>query len=287
MDMETPYRRLDLSHRLSLLGPRGNTLSVIAAGNGPALMLLHGFPLDHRLWLKQLDHLSDTYHVIAPEFRGFGNSTLDEPNYTLSDLADDVEYIRTHLTNDRDSQTPDKQFVLCGLSMGGYVALEYWLRFRANLSGLILANTKPQADDEAGRSARLAMAEKARTDGTREALRGMPEKLLSANSISHRRELRSLVEDMMFSTESNTIAAAQTAMSGRRDFNSHLSSIDVPTLVITGEHDLLSPPDSTKQWASAIKDAKFKILSGSAHLSPLESPNEFNSVIREFCTEIT
>ena len=95
------HQALDGRHvgmnRLSFLAARGNLISVTIAGEGLPLILLHGFPLDHRLWLPQLDYLSNHYRVIAPDLRGFGQSTLTEEPYSLGDLADDIEQVRKHL----------------------------------------------------------------------------------------------------------------------------------------------------------------------------------------------
>ncbi|MEZ6075883.1 MAG: alpha/beta hydrolase [Pirellulaceae bacterium] len=118
------------------------------------LILLHGFPLDHRLWLQQIDYLSKNYYIIAPDLRGFGQSTLTEEPYSMADLAEDVEQVRQHMTD-------DQPVALCGLSMGGYVAFEYWRHYSKSLTALILANTKPEEDTDQGRAARRAMSERA------------------------------------------------------------------------------------------------------------------------------
>ena len=157
-------------HSISLITSVGETLSVKAAGSGPVVMLLHGFPLDGRMWTYQLEQLSIHCRCLVPELRGFGGSTASRP-YQLSDLADDVEQARRHLA-------PDEQLHLVGLSMGGYVALEYWHKYSSRLRSLTLANTKPQADDQATKAARLIMAQTAREAGAWAAVQSMLPRLL-------------------------------------------------------------------------------------------------------------
>ena len=177
-------------NRLSFLATRGNLISVTIAGEGSPLMLLHGFPLDHRLWLQQLDSLSAFYRVIAPDLRGFGQSTLTEEPYSLADLAGDVEQVRQHLTG-------DQPIALCGLSMGGYVAFEYWRGYSRSLTALILANTKPEADTDQARDARHAMVEQARQLGSWQAVSGMLPKLLSGSHMAERGAAYHAAEQML------------------------------------------------------------------------------------------
>ena len=179
-------RSLHVSNSLQILGPRGNTLAVHAAGEGPTLFLLHGFPLDHRLWQHQLAGLCDRMHVVAIHLRGFGSSSLDESQFTLAELAQDVEFLRHHLAgNDR--------IWLAGLSLGGYVAFEYWRQFADHLRGLILTNTKPTGDSEEAKANRLAMADKALKSGSWAAVEPMLAKMLSEQTRASEPEVLDLV----------------------------------------------------------------------------------------------
>lgn len=267
-----------MSHRLSILGPGGRSISIVAAGSGPPLMLLHGFPLDHRLWKEQLDHLADRYHVIAPEFRGFGDSTLGEQSYSMSDLAQDVELIRRHLA-------ADQPIFLCGLSMGGYVALEYWAHYPQHLRGLCLTNTKPDSDNAGGKQARMEMARQAQTEGTKAAVGTMLDKLLSSHSRMDR-ALRDTVEAMMFSIPPASIQAAQQAMAARRDFTTQLKAIQVPTLVLTGSEDSIASVQHSQAWAAEIPHSTFREIPHAGHLCPLENHQAFNLELSRFLQDI-
>lgn len=264
-----------MSNSIQILGPRGNTLSVQAAGEGQTLFLLHGFPLDHRMWQFQLEGLQDRLHVVAVHLRGFGSSTLDETEFSLAEIAQDVDFLRQHLAS---SET----IWLAGLSMGGYVALEYWRQYSHHLRGLILCNTKPAADDETAKVGRLAMGEKALSEGAWAAVEPMFPKLLSEQTIASKPEVAKLVKSMMESAAPATIAAAQNAMARRRDFSEQLSTIHVPTLVIAGQYDAISPAAAAEVWASRIPHASFAVIPGTAHLSPLEDPSTFNQTVLNF-----
>jgi pimeloyl-ACP methyl ester carboxylesterase len=268
------WEAFNVIHSISLIGPHGNTISVAAAGSGPALFLLHGFPVDHHLWLDQFRELSAAYHVIAPEMRGFGSSTLPDGGYSLKDLADDVEFVRQQLVQDQSIH-------LCGLSMGGYVALEYWHAYRDKLLSLTLLNTKPTADDETARAGRLAMADRALEQGTWPAVQPMLEKLVGHTTAETKPGVVGVVEAMMQAQMPAAVAAAQRAMAERRDFSSLLDTLRLPVLVVTGDEDTLAPPLATSEWAAQIPDSRFVCLERCGHLSCLEKPEEVNTLLRK------
>ncbi len=264
-----------MSNSIQILGPRGNTLAVHAAGEGATLFLLHGFPLDHRMWQHQLQALCQRMHVVAVHLRGFGNSTFDEGQYTLAELAQDVEFLRQHLAG-------NEPIWLCGLSMGGYVAFEYWRQFANNLRGLILTNTKPTGDNAEAKANRLAMADKALEQGSWGAVEAMFPKLLSEQSQVAQPDLIEIVQSMMKTAAPASIAAAQRAMAERRDFSAQLSTIHVPTLVVAGEADPIAPAEEGRKWSNSIPGARFEIIPATAHLSPLENPAAFNQLVLDF-----
>ncbi len=158
-------------HSLSLQGIAGHELSVMTApSNGgsadPALVFVHGFPLDHRMWLRQLEQPFDGVNTVVPELRGFGRSTLLVDRYSLADLADDIEIVRQRVCG-------GKRIILCGLSMGGYIAFEYWRSHRQHLSGLILCNTNPSSDDAATKELRRQLAQRVVGQGSLSSLQGI------------------------------------------------------------------------------------------------------------------
>jgi len=267
-------------HHLSFLAERGNLISVTTAGHGPPLILLHGFPLDHRQWLPQLTSLSANYHVIAPDLRGFGRSALTDQPYTLADLAGDVEQVRQHFSN-------GERIALCGLSMGGYVAFEYWRSYASHLTGLILANTKPDADSDQARQARLDMCTQAQQVGAWEAVAGMLPKLLTEHHLSEQQgEAFLATQQMLKECSVEAVCRAQHALAQRADFIAKLPSIQTPTLVITGEADSIAPADATRKWAAVIPNSSCHVIPQAAHLTPLESPVRFNQLLHDFLQDV-
>ncbi len=260
---------------LSFLARNGNLISLTVAGQGPPLLLLHGFPLDHRQWQEQLSGLAEHFRVIAPDLRGFGKSTLTEQVYSMGDLADDVEQVRLHLAG-------DGPIALCGLSMGGYVAFEYWRRYSQNLSALVLTNTKPDADDEAGKANRLAMIDAAEREGSWSVVSGLIGKQLTQAHVEQRGAIYHSVEQMMRACTVEAVCGALRAMAARSDFTAALPSITTPTLVIAGEEDPITPAAATRKWSAMLPNAVCHVIAESAHLTPLEQPQHFNSRVREF-----
>lgn len=224
------------------------------------------------MWLPLMDLLQSHFHCIAVELRGFGGSTFDR-QYTIRELAQDVEIVRSHLN-------PDETFHLVGLSMGGYVALEYWHQYSHHLRSLVLVNTRASSDDAAGQAMRNEMAQQALENGAWQSIAPMLSKLISRDLVGT--QIEATVKEMMQSVDAISIAAAQVAMAGRRDFSSLIGHIRVPTLVVTGEHDPIAPPVQTSEWARQIPKANYHVVPGSGHLSPLEKTEEFCKVLREF-----
>lgn len=259
----------------SFLAARGNLISVTVQGAGTPLVLLHGFPLDHRQWLPQLEQLSAHYRVIAPDLRGFGQSTLTEQVYSIAELAEDVEQVRQHYC-------PQERIILCGLSMGGYVAFEYWRHHAANLLGLILVNTKPDADTAEARVGRQQMSAIARQAGGWQAVSGMLPKLLSAQQLSERGSAYQATEHMLRTCSVDAICQAQQALAARADFIVKLPAIETPTMVITGSEDSIAPPESTRKWAAVIPNSSCHVIPDAAHLTPLEAPDQFNTLVHSF-----
>jgi 3-oxoadipate enol-lactonase len=238
-------------------------------GSGPALVLLHAFPFDRRMWSQQLARLSDTRRVIAVDLRGFGESPLfGEP--TLDELGDDV-------VTTLDALGVPMATVL-GLSMGGYVALSLAERHRARLAALVLADTRAAGDSDVARAAREATMRQVRNDGPDAFLDGVPERLLSRHASD---DLRQRVRDLCVE-RAETVLAATRAMAHRPDRTALLPRIDCPTLVICGGEDTTSPAPEMRSLASQIPDAEYVEIAGAGHLSNLEAPERFDEAVIRF-----
>ena len=244
-------------------------------GSGEAVVLLHGFPFDRTLWREQSEALSSDFRVIAPDLRGFGETPLGEVGVaTMDEMAEDVAALLDALNVGR--------FVLGGLSMGGYVVLEFYRRFPERVRALVLADTRPQADTDDGRRTREENAQKVLSEGMQPLVDSMLPKLLSAATREDGSVLTARVRAMMLGVEPEGAAAALRGMAARRDQTELLSSIDVPTLIIVGTEDTITPPSDSETMAAKIKGARLVRLEGASHMSNVERPAEFNRALTDF-----
>lgn len=244
-------------------------------GPGPIpVVLLHGFPFDSDLWRPQMPALADRYRVIAPDLRGFGASQLVAEAYTIARLADDVADLLDALGLGRA--------VIGGLSMGGYVAFEFFRRHPRRVAALVLADTRPDPDGPEGQANRARMAELARIQGSRAVVDELLPKLLSAGTRAQKPEVERALRDMMEAANPEAIAAALMAMAARDDSRPLLPEIDVPTLVIGGAEDSLTPPEHMREWGHQIPRARLELIEGAGHVSNLEQPEAFNALLLDF-----
>lgn len=257
---------------------------VCAEGQGHPIVFLHGFPLDHTMWESQFDSLASSYRVIAPDLRGFGGTTLPdkEPEKAVStmaemadDLVEDLEFLEVH-----------EPIVLCGLSMGGYVAFEFWRRHRTRLAGLILCDTRAAPDTPDAAKGRHETAAKLLAAGHTESLtEGMIPKLFAPLTIDKQPDIVQKMRERMLTTSAAGAAAALRGMAERIDFRPKLAEIALPTLVIVGEHDAISSPEEMRSFAEQIPDATFEVIPRAGHMAPMENPGPVNAAIRKFVSE--
>jgi pimeloyl-ACP methyl ester carboxylesterase len=250
-------------------------LAVKDRGDGPALLLVHGFPLDHRMWEEQIDVLSDVARVIAPDLRGFGSSGVTPGTVTMGQFADDLAALL-------DVLQIDEPITLCGLSMGGYIALAFWRRHRDRLARLILCDTRAGADTDQVRQGRLAMAEQVLASGSSIVVGAMLPRLLAEATTQRRPAVIERLAEMIGQMHPEAIAAAQRGMAAREDSIAILGQIDVPTLVVCGQHDAVSPPAEMQAMAAAMRDARFVEIPDAGHMSPMENPAAVNAAVRDF-----
>ncbi|MBC8870889.1 MAG: alpha/beta fold hydrolase [Planctomycetes bacterium] len=254
-------------------------LNVLDAGHGPPLLLVHGFPLDHSMWARQIEDLSGDFRVIAPDLRGFGSSDVTHRTVSMEQFADDLAALL-------DAVGVTDKATLCGLSMGGYVAWQFWRRHRSRLNGLILCDTRAEADAPEAARARLVSADRAIIEGVGFLADSMIEKLFAPSTLRDRPDIVEGTRSIMLATSPAGAAAAFRGMAARRDSSEILSEIDVPTLVICGEHDVISPVDEMRGIAQRIAGAAFVEIADAGHMSPLEKPREVSAAIGDFLARI-
>jgi pimeloyl-ACP methyl ester carboxylesterase len=256
------------------ISARGN-ISFDDVGAGMPVVLLHAFPLSRVMWAPQLAALQDSYRVIAPDLRGFGGSAGFPEAPSLDRLADDVVELL-------DELQIRERIVLSGLSMGGYTAFAFARRHADRLRGLILADTKAEADDAEGKANRERVIAFAAQHTALDVLEQMLGKLIGSDTMKQRPEVVETVRQIAASQTSAAIIGAQKAMRDRPDSGPSLAAIAVPTLLIVGEQDTLTPPALSESLAARIRGAKLVRIAGAGHLSNLEKPADFNAAVRSF-----
>ena len=237
-------------------------------GQGAPLVLLHAFPVDARIWDPQRPALSSKRRVITPDFAGFGRARALATRTSIDTHADDIHALLDAL------EIP--KATLIGLSMGGYVALAFARRHPERLSGLVLADTRAGADSPEVSAGRLAMIAKVEAEGMAALMDGLLPRLLSAAATP---EVKEHVRRIALDQAPTGVIAAQRAMRDRPDQTQALGAIDVPTLVIVGEHDAITPPADTARMVEALRCATLEIVKGAGHLSNQEAPQAFNAAL--------
>jgi pimeloyl-ACP methyl ester carboxylesterase len=246
----------------------------------PALLLIHGFPLDSRSWDGQVDALKDSADVLAPDLRGFGMDERSLPEaMTMDAYAQDLKDLLEEHGIDR--------VVVCGMSMGGYIALSFLANWPERVAGLVLANTRANADDEAGRKAREETAQNAFSKGMEVMARGMLPKLLTEHTRNQKPEVTEQIGSIIADQRPEAVAAAARGMAIRADRSPMLTSITVPALIITGTDDALMPLPTSQAMADAIPNSTLVILPKAAHLSNVDAPEAFNAAIVAFLRHIS
>lgn len=270
-------------------------------GPGAALgsvVFLHGFPFNGSMWQPQLEALPAGWRGLAPDLRGFGGSALHaaagevssgsrigsrvalphEPVLTMHRLADDVAALI-----EEEGASPA---VVCGLSMGGYIAFALYRRHPSLVRALVLADTRPEADTDEGRENRIRMAQSARESGAAAIARAMLPSILAERTIADDAETTDRVRSMILATPTETIIAALAGMATRVDASESLATMDVPVLAVVGEEDRLTPPHVVRAMADRLPRARLEVISDAGHVSNLENPAAFNAALAGFLAEL-
>jgi YbgC/YbaW family acyl-CoA thioester hydrolase len=252
----------------------GVGLAVEVRGEGPAILFVHGYPFDHTIWRDQIDRL-DGFRRIAPDLRGMGQSDAPDLGYSMAIYAADLAALLDVLGV--------SEAILCALSMGGYVAFEFLRNWRSRVRGLVLLDTRAEPDSAEGRRARDAAATVAREGGAAAIAEAMLLKVLAPSTLEERPEVAEQVRARMAATPVSGIIGALAAMRDRAGSESLLPTLaGLPTLVIAGEADLLTPPDQARGMAQAIPGARLAIIPRAGHLPPVEQPDATTTVLAGF-----
>jgi pimeloyl-ACP methyl ester carboxylesterase len=245
-------------------------------GAGPPIVLLHGFPLSRTMWRNQIAELAPTYRVIAPDLRGHGDSPHPEGVYTMDEMADDVDELL-------DAADITQPVVLGGLSMGGYVALAFMARYPERVRGLMLMDTRASADaPEAARDREANARAVLEAKSGQPVVEKMVPRLFGKATFEEKPELVEPIRAVMVKTSPQGVAGALRGMAIRPDRRPMLAQIAVPTLVLVGEDDLITPPDEAKGLVGAILHSRLVVIPRAGHMAPYENPVAANRAILEF-----
>jgi pimeloyl-ACP methyl ester carboxylesterase len=254
---------------------RGIEMAYDDVGSGPAVVLLHGYPFNRSMWREQVEFLSAEHRVIAPDLRGLGETSVgEETAATMEEMARDVAALLDLLEI--------RRALICGLSMGGYVALSFYRRFPLRTRALVLANTRAQADTDEARRARLEQAQAILRDGMEAIADGFLAKVLAPATLAEQPLIVSRVRRMITSTNPRGASAALHGMAARIDHTDFLPGILAPALIICGSLDKLTPPQDGQLMHREIRGSRLEIIEGAAHLSNIERPAEFNRALADF-----
>jgi YbgC/YbaW family acyl-CoA thioester hydrolase len=263
-----------LAGNLRRIAVNGVNLAVEVRGQGPAVLFVHGYPLDHTIWEHQLAHL-EGWMRIAPDLRGMGQSDAPDLGYSMTTYAEDLLALLNTLGVDR--------VVLCGLSMGGYVLFEMLRLAPERVRGLILVDTRAEADSPDTRKARDASAALAREGGVAAIAASMLPRMMAAPIATEQPALYDRVRRMMEATPLSGLLGAIAAMRDRPDSTTLLPTLgSLPALVIVGEDDQLTPPPLAHAMADLLAAARLSVVPGAGHLPTLERPEFVSAKLGEF-----
>ncbi|WP_455379166.1 alpha/beta fold hydrolase [Petrachloros mirabilis] len=254
----------------------GITIAYDDKGAGLPLVFLHAFPLNRTMWSQQVEALSSRFRTISIDLRGHGESDAPLWHYTLEQAADDVCALLDHLTI--------AQAVFVGLSMGGYVLFALYRKHVKRVIGLVLADTRAQADTAEGAQGRFQMAQTAYRQGPPAIADLMLPKLLSQATLQGKPEIVQRVRGLIEGNQTSGISGDLMAMAERPDSTPLLKAIDCPTQIIVGGLDHATPPSDAKLMAEQIRGARLALIPNAAHLANIEQPEAFNQIVGSFAS---
>jgi len=245
-------------------------------GQGEPMILIHGFPLSSEMWQPQRAALQHRFRVITPDLRGMGRSDVPTGGYSMITYADDILALMDELGI--------AQAIVGGMSMGGYITFALLRRAPDRIKGVMLIDTKATADDDTTKAKRRSLIEQVRSEGP--AAAAETENMLTPRTHEEQPELVVYVKRIMASTPADGIVGALHAMIERPDSSAMLPEIAVPTLVVVGSDDPLTPPDAARAMAEAIPNTQLVIIEGAAHASNLERPDQVNKALLDWAVQL-
>lgn len=243
-------------------------------GNGPPVVLLHPFPCHHEFWNRVATALESRYRLILPDLRGHGDSEVGEGPALMQKHAGDVGRVL--------DAAGVGSAVFVGCSIGGYILFECWRRFRARMSALVLCDTRPQADTAEARANRLKGVAAVLEQGTEPFIESMIPKLMGRTTVETRPDLVAGARAMMRKMSAEDISLVQRGMAERPDSVADLKTINVATLIVIGEEDVLSTVSDGELMRQNIAGGELKVIPKAGHYAPWEQAEAVGGILRQF-----
>ena len=258
------------------LAINGAMLNVSESGNPSArpVVFVHGFPFSQAMWHYQVPSVATQFRAIAFDVRGLGESTPGDGLFTIEGHVDDLLGIMDHL------EIPKATIV--GLSMGGYITLRALERSPERFVAAVLCDTRSEADTNEARLNRAKSISDVKQRGSASFADDFLKKLFAPESFRRIPEDVDLIRNVISQTPPLSIAATLLALAARTDTTASLKSIKVPTLIMVGEHDTITPPEASRSMHEQIVGSTLHIIPGAAHMSPMENPEVVNRILLGF-----
>jgi 3-oxoadipate enol-lactonase len=250
------------------------TYDDLGPADAPALIFVHGFPLNRSAWQRQMELLKGRRRVISYDLRGHGESDLGEEEFSMELFVQDLLGLMEALRIEKAT--------LCALSMGGYIALRAVESHPERFNALVLCDTQCAADTPEGKAKRNAAIKAVQRDGVEPFAEGLLGKLFAPGSFETNPQAVAAARGMITATPALSLERSLRAMRERGETCSKLPSIRVPVLVIVGEADKISPPESARYLHDNIEHAHLAVIKDAGHLSNLENPDAFNDALKSF-----
>lgn len=256
----------------------GRAIGYDDVGSGIPVLFLHGFPHNRALWSPQLGALATPARTVCMDLRGFGETDAGSPG-GVDGYADDAAALLTSLGIDRA--------VIVGLSMGGYASFAFWRRYPERVRALVLCDTRATADNESARGARREMQALVLEQGSTAVANQMIAGMVGRTTRAKHPELVDELHRMMSRAPADGVVGALDALMTRADSTPTLASINVPTLIIVGDEDVLTPVKDARAMHLAIPGSRMEVIAGAGHVSNMERPATFNHILSEFLVSLT
>jgi 3-oxoadipate enol-lactonase len=241
---------------------------------GLPIIFIHSFAFTHEMWVSQVSALPQKYFAVTYDIRGFGKSPVGDGQYTMEMFVDDLAALLNHLKLN--------SVVLCGLSLGGYIALRFAEKFPDHLKGLILCDTQSEADTNEGKINRAQSIQLLKTAGLSAFAEKFLPKLVSEQTQKQHPELLDRLRKTILAQNLLALCGGQLALLSRTDTTDFLAKISFPTLVIHGEEDALIPLNQAKAMSGRIPNSQLEVIPHAGHNTNLENPDLFNQALVRF-----